>query len=307
MSEKPGKPILDKPSTPQEIRDQARERMKINGLDDTDIKSIREGKMSDAVKIMKANKAWAEANPNSPLAKYLADMRLQNGQMDVQSAEKAVWKIKEMQRKLGVNADGIVGTGTSLAYNQKVEKEDANTEKKDAEKLLADIGSTYTERGIQNLKSGESYRGNDGLIYKKEWDLLTRTSSDDKTRKVSTDGWKTWDSEKGYENKKNIPSALTQLWLTRAALLLNNSETKEGKEGQVNLENGWYFSINGKWFQIAWVTKNAEWKFQITVNPLVPGDTQVFAADYLSGQPIQRFQNKEVLVANLEGKKDPAS
>lgn len=168
MAEKQEKHILDKPKTPQEIRDQARERMKVNGLDDNDIKSIREGKMSDSVKIMKANKAWAEANPNSPLAKYLADMRLQNGEMDAKSAEKAVEKIKELQRNLKVSSDGIVGTGTSMAYTQKVEKEDSDAEKTEAEKLLADIGSTYTERGIQNLKSGESYRGNDGFTYKKE-------------------------------------------------------------------------------------------------------------------------------------------
>ncbi len=292
MTEKQEKPVLDKPKTPQEIRDKARERMKVNGLDDNDIKSIREGRMSDAIKIMKANKAWAEANPNSPLAKYLADMRLQNGEMDAKSAEKAVVKIKELQKKLQVSPDGVVGTGTSMAFSKKLEKEDSDTEKVEAEKLLTDIGSTYTERGIQNLKSGESYRGNDGFTYKKEWDILIRTSKDDKTRRVSTNGWKTWDVEANYVKQRNLPKSIIELKLTDMANDIGVTWLRE-------ISNGRYFSLGWKWFQVQSLEKYADGTFQIHAINIADNSERPFSAAYLDSQNIQVFYWKGAMLEKL--------
>ena len=295
-TEKQEKPLSDKPKTPQEIRDKARERMKVNGLDDNDIKSIREGKMNDSVKIMKANKAWAEANSNSPLAKYITDMRLQNGEIDAQSAEKAVGQIKELQRKLNVSPDGIVGTGTSMAYSQKQEKEDSDTEKTEAQKLLADIGSTYTERGIQNLKPGESYRGNDGFTYKKEWDILTRTSSDSKTRTVSADGWKTWDTEANYVKQKNLPKSIVQLKLTDMA-------NDIGATGSREISNGRYFSLGWNWYQVQGLDKYAGWIIRIQAINIADNSPRIFNAADLDTQDVQVFYWKGALLEKLSPEK----
>jgi hypothetical protein len=128
-------------SSPIELRNQARDNMKKAGLDEKDISEIRAGKMQDAVKIMKANKAWAEANPASPLGKYIK-------QMDVNfkdSAEAAVNKLKDIQTKLWLNPDGVVGTGTSVAWNKRLELKDKTKEKEEAEAILADLGNTFQQ------------------------------------------------------------------------------------------------------------------------------------------------------------------
>lgn len=219
----------DKVKTAQEMRNEARGKMEKYGLTKDDIKKIREWKMNEkedgyAEKIMKANKAWAESNSKSPLAKIVLDINYK------ETAAKAVSKIKELQKKLKQSEDGIVGNSTSRAWNDVMEKKDADSEKDEASKLLNELSTTLV---------GEEDKLNSDV----EW---TSTYGEDvlkwiKPTGLTADGQEKFDSKVSLKNT-NSPEYKQFINDTIAGMTEGNTGTfkdpSDGKDIIVTEENG---------------------------------------------------------------------
>lgn len=233
------------PPTQQEkeaLKTKAQESMKKSGLDENDLKDIREGKLTDPEKLLKANKAWAEAHKSSPLAKKVLDFALKN------NAESAITKIKELQKSLWVSEDGVVWLQTSQKYNQVLEKADDDESKKQAANIMKDFDSVVAvdqreiEKKANALSINGGAEGDDGNLTSSGLDMVYQKVSAGEAEKRKEKMLSDSTSTEYKENMKQI--------------------IKDGKgdlpEG-VTIENGVAKlkteQIDARWDEAGWVWK----------------------------------------------------
>lgn len=169
--------------------------------------------------------------------------------------------------------------------DHKLEDEDTGTDKSDK------FGLNRIEEQAQKKQEKSKEKGKKNL----EW-LAFSTDPQDY--------YNNWDEPKEdpYKlaeiAKSKLPQSVNDLWLTEAANDLNLWK----KWGKVQIENGQFFSIGGKWYQVTGLEKFSDGTFRIfqqEVGGVQWGTERVYAANYLSEQGIQKFEDEDSLLASL--------
>lgn len=281
-----------------EIADQEKRSKAIEGIR-ADNKWVDKTKSAEGKKEL--SQTWLNKANLSPEQKKAVCDELLVKDIDSETPKELERRVKALQKHLWFadkDCDGILGWKTLEKVDKMIEDQHNLEDEERGEKRSDKLGLARIAEEEDWEKKGKQEKEKKNL----EW-LAFSTDPQDY--------YSNWDEPKEdpYKlaeiAKSKLPQSVNDLWLTETA----NDLKLWKKSGKVQIENGQFFSVGEKWYQVTGLEQFADGTFRIFQKEVGVqwAIERVYAANYLSEQGIQKFENEDSLLASIRKEELPVT